>query len=284
MSERIINKTLLTAFEEYLLREEKSIATVEKYLRDSLAFVLYAEGTKLTKYLTVVYKKSLEETGYKPRSVNSMIASLNSFLEFIGAADCKVKTVRIQKSIYLAEEKELTKDEYKKLLAAAKHKEKLSLVIRTICSTGIRVSELKYFTVEAVRKGDVTVNCKSKTRTIIVPGDLQRLLLRYATKHGISEGSIFITRNGKTLDRSYIWAQMKGLCESAGVNPSKVFPHNLRKLFARVFYNIEKDISKLADILGHSNIETTRIYIMTTGSEHRRQIEKMGLALIGSFT
>ncbi len=284
MSERIINKTILTSFKEYLLREEKSIATVEKYLRDSLAFVLYAEGKKLTKDLTVSYKKTLEETGYKPRSVNSMIASINSFLEFIGAADCKVKTVRIQKSIYLAEEKELTKDEYENLLAAAKHKEKLNLVIRTICSTGIRVSELKYFTVEAIRKGNVTVNCKSKTRTIIVPGDLRKLLLRYAAKRGVSDGAIFVTRNGKHLDRSYIWAQMKGLCEAAGVNPTKVFPHNLRKLFARVFYGIEKDIAKLADILGHSNIETTRIYIMTTESEHRRQIEMMDLALIGSFT
>ena len=283
MSIEIITQTHLTAFEEYLLREEKSAATVEKYLRDARAFVLYAEGKTVTKELTVAYKTSLADAGYKPRSINSMLASLNSFLEFIGAEDCKVKTVRIQKPTYLTEEKELSKDEYIRLLNAAKHKEQLNLVIRTICATGIRVSELKYFTVEAVRNGEVSVKCKSKTRTILVPGDLGKLLLSYAHAHGITDGAIFVTRNGNPLDRSYIWAQMKGLCEAAGVNPSKVFPHNLRKLFARTFYGIEKDIAKLADILGHSSIETTRIYIMTTGSEHRRQIERMGLALAESF-
>ncbi len=283
MSIETITQTHLTAFEDYLLREEKSAATVEKYLRDARAFVLYAEGKTVTKEMTVAYKKSLEDAGYKPRSVNSMLASLNSFLEFIGAMDCKVKTVRIQKPTYLTEEKELTKDEYKRLLAAAKNKEQLNLVIRTICATGIRVSELKYFTVEAIRSGEVSVKCKSKTRTILVPGDLRKILLSYANKHGISDGVIFVTRNGKPLDRSYIWAQMKGLCETAGVNPSKVFPHNLRKLFARTFYGIEKDIAKLADILGHSSIETTRIYIMTTGTEHRKKIESMGLALVGHF-
>lgn len=281
MSEQNITQTHLTAFEEYLLREEKSAATVEKYLRDARAFVLYAEGKTVSKELTVAYKRSLEDTGYKPRSINSMLASLNSFLDYIGAGDCKVKTVRVQKQTYLTEEKELSKDEYKRLLASAKNKEQLNLVIRTICATGIRVSELKYFTVEAVRSGEVSVKCKSKTRTIIVPGDLRKLLLSYARKHDITDGVIFVTRNGKPLDRSYIWAQMKGLCEAAGVNPSKVFPHNLRKLFARTFYGIEKDIAKLADILGHSSIETTRIYIMTTGTEHRKKIESMGLALAG---
>ena len=281
MSEQNITQTHLTAFEEYLLREEKSAATVEKYLRDARAFVLYADGKILSKELTVAYKKSLEDTGYKPRSINSMLASLNHFLDFMGAGECKVKTVRVQKQTFLTAEKELSKDEYIRLLNAAKHKEQLNLVIRTICATGIRVSELKYFTVEAVRNGEVSVKCKSKTRTIIVPGDLRKLLLSYAKKHGITDGAVFVTRNGKPLDRSFIWAQMKGLCEAAGVNPSKVFPHNLRKLFARTFYGIEKDIAKLADILGHSSIETTRIYIMTTGTEHRKKIERMGLALAG---
>ncbi|MBO5315219.1 MAG: tyrosine-type recombinase/integrase [Clostridia bacterium] len=283
MSERILTQTHLTAFEEYLLKEEKSAATVEKYLRDARAFLIYAEGKEITKELTVAWKKSLEDNGYKPRSINSMLASLNCLLEFMGAKDCKVKNLRIQKQVYLAEEKELTKDEYKRLLAAAKKKEQLNLVIRTICATGIRVSELKYFTVEAIQNGEVSVKCKSKTRTIIVPGDLRKLLLSYAKRKGITEGVIFITRNGKPLDRSYIWSQMKGLCEAAGVNPSKVFPHNLRKLFARTFYGIEKDIAKLADILGHSSIETTRIYIMSTSSEHRRQIERMGLTFAGSY-
>ncbi len=284
MLRRPMTQTDLTAFEEYLLREEKSAATVEKYLRDARAFILYAEGKTVTKELTVAYKRSLEENGYKPRSVNSMLASLNSFLDFLGAADCKVKTLRIQKKTYMAEEKELTKEEYKRLLSAAKSKEQLNLVIRTICATGIRVSELKYFTVDSVRNGEVSVKCKSKTRTILVPGDLRKILLSYANKHGITDGVIFITRGGKPLDRSYIWAQMKGLCKTAGVNPTKVFPHNLRKLFARTFYCVEKDIAKLADVLGHSSIETTRIYIMTTGAEHRRQIERMGLACVGNYT
>ena len=283
MSTGSVTQAHLTAFKEYLLREEKSAATVEKYLRDARVFVLYSEGKPLSKELAVAYKRSLEEKGYKPRSVNSMLASLNSFLDFVGAADCKVKTIRIQKQTYLKEEKELTKDEYKRLLAAARHKEQLNLVIRTICATGIRVSELKYFTAEAIGIGEVSVKCKSKTRTILIPGDLRKLLLSYAHKRGIASGTIFITRGGKPLDRSYIWAQMKGLCASAGINPSKVFPHNLRKLFARTFYGMEKDIAKLADILGHSSIETTRIYIMTTGSEHRRQIERMGLTLAGSY-
>lgn len=209
MSDQKITQTHLTAFGEYLLREEKSTATVEKYLRDARAFVQYAEGKTVSKELTVAYKKSLEEKGYKPRSINSMLASLNSFLGFIGAGDSKVKTVRIQKLTYLAEEKELTNDEYKRLLAAAKHKAQLNLAIRTICATGIRVSELKYFTVKAVRLGEVSVKCKSKTRTILVPGDLRKLLLSYANKNGIADGVIFVTRNGKPLDRSYIWAQMK---------------------------------------------------------------------------
>jgi len=281
MSEQNVTQSHLTAFEEYLLREEKSAATLEKYLRDARAFVLYAKGKILTKELTVAYKKSLETAGYKPRSINSILASLNHFLGFLGAGDCKVKTVRIQKQTYLTEEKELSKAEYIRLLNAAKHKEQLNLVIRTICATGIRVSELKYFTVDAVRTGEVSVKCKSKTRTILIPGDLRKLLLNYVKKCGITEGSVFVTRNGKPLDRSFIWAQMKGLCKAAKVNPSKVFPHNLRKLFARTFYGIEKDIAKLADILGHSSIETTRIYIMTTGTEHRKKIERMGLALAG---
>ncbi len=281
MSKQGITRAQLTAFEDYLLKEEKSTATIEKYLRDVHKFMIYANGNALSKELTVAYKASLEKNGYQPRSINSMLVSLNRFLDYIDLCDCKVKTMRIQKPTYLTEEKELTKAEYKRLLEAAKNKTVLSLVLRTICATGIRVSELKYFTVEAVRYGEVSVKSKSKTRTILIPNDLKKLLFLYANKHNIASGAIFITRNGKSLDRSYIWAQMKGLCQSAGVAPSKVFPHNLRKLFARTFYSIEKDIAKLADVLGHSSIETTRIYIMTTGKEHRRQIERMGLVLAG---
>ena len=275
----IVEKDCLSSFRDHLLREEKSVATIEKYLRDANAFIEYAQGKRITKEVTVSYKKFLERAGYRPRSINSMLASLNSFLDFLHLQACRVKTLRIQQPTYLREELELTKQEYHRLLAAAKSKEQLSLVLRTLCATGIRVSELKHFTVEGVRCGEISVRCKSKTRSILIPRDLSKLLLCYARRRGITNGIIFSTRSGKPLDRSYIWAQMKKLCTAAKVSPSKVFPHNLRKLFARTYYNMEKDIAKLADILGHSSIETTRIYIMTTGSEHRQQIERMGLTL-----
>ena len=279
MTQRTLSPQHLNTFRENLIREEKSPATVEKYLRDAAAFLTYANGQAVTKEHTVSYKRSLQERGYKIRSINSMLASVNRLLDFLGWSDCKVKNLRSQRQTYCAEEKELTKAEYLRLLQASKHQEQLNLVLQTICGTGIRISELKFFTLEAIRHGEVTVQCKSKTRTILVPGKLKKLLLQYAKKHGIRRGTIFITRGGNPLDRSNIWAQMKRLCRAAGVNPSKVFPHNLRKLFARTFYGIEKDIAKLADILGHSSIDTTRIYIMTTGTEHRRKIERLGLVL-----
>ena len=266
-------------FANYLCREEKSTATQEKYLRDVQAFYVYADGNAITKELVIAWKKQLVESGYAVRSINSMLASVNSLLDFLGLSNCKVKNIRTQRQTYCTEDKELTKSEYLRLLAASKKNEQLNLVIQTICGTGIRVSELRYFTVEAIRYGEVTVDCKSKTRTILVPGKLKNILLNYAKKHGITAGAIFITRNGKPLNRSNIWSAMKKLCEAAGVKPSKVFPHNLRKLFARTFYGIEKDIAKLADILGHSSINTTRIYIMTTGIEHRRKIDRLGLVM-----
>ena len=266
-------------FASYLCREEKSAATQEKYLRDAQAFCAYANGNEITKELVVAWKKQLVEGGYAVRSINSMLASVNSLLDFLSLPMCKVKSIRTQQQTYCAEGKELTKAEYLRLLAASKKNEQLSLVIQTICGTGIRVSELRYFTVEAVRYGEVTVDCKSKTRTILVPGKLKNILLNYAKRQGITTGTIFVTRTGKPLNRSNIWSAMKKLCEAAGVKPSKVFPHNLRKLFARTFYSIEKDIAKLADILGHSSINTTRIYIITTGVEHRRKIERLGLVL-----
>ena len=269
----------INTFVNYLCREEKSIATQEKYLRDVQAFCVYADGNEVTKEMVVAWKKQLVEGGYAVRSINSMLASVNSLLDFLGLSNCKVKNIRTQRQTYCAEDKELTKAEYLRLLAASKKNEQLNLVIQTICSTGIRVSELRYFTVDAIRCGEVTVDCKNKTRTILVPGKLKNILLNYAKKRGIITGAIFITRNGKPLNRSNIWSAMKKLCETAGVKPSKVFPHNLRKLFARTFYGIEKDIAKLADILGHSSINTTRIYIMTTGNEHRRKIERLGLVV-----
>ena len=279
MTDRILSEEHLNAFQEYLQREEKSAATVEKYLRDVRAFVAFVEGRSITKEVTIAFKKELEERQYAVRSINSMLASLNSMMEFMGWSDCKVKTLRCQRQIYCAVEKELTKAEYMRLLEASKKQEQLNLVMQTICGTGIRVSELKYFTVQAVRRGEVSVHCKSKIRTILVPGKLKRLLLDYAAKKNITSGAIFVSRNGKPLNRSNIWAQMKRLCQAARVNSEKVFPHNLRKLFARTFYGIEKDIAKLADILGHGSIETTRIYIMSTGTEHRRKIERLGLVV-----
>ena len=272
-----LTATNIKEFAGYLCHEEKSTATQEKYLRDVRAFCAYAAGDTITKELVVAWKKKLIEGGYAPRSVNSMLASINSLLDFLGLSNCKVKNIRTQRKTYCPEDKELTKAEYLRLLAASKNNEQLNLVIQTICGTGIRVSELRYFTVEAVRCGEVTVDCKNKTRTILVPGKLKTILLKYAKRRRIAAGTIFVTRTGKPLDRSNIWAAMKKLCETAAVKPSKVFPHNLRKLFARTFYGIEKDIAKLADILGHSSIDTTRIYIMTTGTEHRRQIERLGL-------
>ena len=279
MNERVLSENCISAFREYLVMEEKSGATVEKYLRDIRAFSGFVGGQKVTKEVVMAYKQSLLEKGYAVRSINSMLASLNSFLNFQGWQDCKVKSLKLQNSVYCPEEKELTKAEYLRLLAAAKSQPRLRLILETICGTGIRVSELRYFTVEGVSRGEISVRCKSKTRTILLPGKLRSLLLTFAKKNGIHSCAISVTRNGKPLNLSNIWAQMKALCEKARVKASKVFLHNLRKLFARTFYSLEKDIAKLADILGHSSVNTTRIYIMTTGVEHRRKIEGLGLVL-----
>ncbi|MBR4289261.1 MAG: tyrosine-type recombinase/integrase [Oscillospiraceae bacterium] len=275
----VLSVTNIKEFASYLRREEKSTATQEKYLRDVQSFSAYVDGSEITKELVVGWKQKLVESGYAVRSVNSMLASINSLLDFLALPNCKVKNIRTQRQTYCAEDKELTKAEYLRLLEASKRNQQLNLVIQTICGTGIRVSELQHFTVEAVRQGEIVINCKGKTRTILVPGKLKNILLNYAKRCGITTGAIFVTRTGKPLNRSNIWAAMKKLCNAAGVKPSKVFPHNLRKLFARTFYGIEKDIAKLADILGHSSINTTRIYIMTTGTEHRRKIERLGLVV-----
>ena len=279
MRDKMITEGLIGAYRQALIREEKSTATVEKYLRDVRAFFVFVGPAALTKELVMAYKQQLVERQYAIRSINSMLGSVNSLLEFLGCPECRVKAIRQQRETYCAEEKELTKDEYLRLLGAAKKKPQLRLVMETICGTGIRVSELRYFTVEAVGRGEVSVTCKAKTRRILLPHKLQRLLLDYAKRNGIRSGAIFITRGGKPLNRSNIWAQMKKLCEAAHVRASKVFPHNLRKLFARTFYGIEKDIAKLADILGHSSIDTTRIYIISTGTEHRRKMERLGLVI-----
>jgi site-specific recombinase XerD len=227
----------------------------------------------------MAYKQRLIEKGYAVGSVNSMLASLNSFLRFLGWEDCRVRQLRTQKKIYSQPEQELTKSEYQRLVAAASGRPRLGLILQTICCTGIRVSELRYFTVEQVRQGEVTVSCKNKTRTVLLPARLKAKLLRFAKNQGIETGVVFRTRSGRPVDRSNIWSDMKSLCEKAQVAATKVFPHNLRKLFARTFYELDKDVAKLADILGHSSINTTRIYLMSTGKEHRKKIERLGLLL-----
>lgn len=277
MNTRIFTPEIITEFQTHLFIEEKSTATIEKYTRDVSAFFVFVNGREVSKLVVAEYKQILMEKGYAVRSINSMLASINSLLEYLGWQDCKVKHIREQKKIYCEEDRELSKYEYFKLLEAAKQKPRIYLILQTICSTGIRISELSYFTVESVLEGVVEVSCKNKTRTVLIPKKLKKLLLIYAKREGIQSGILFRTRNGLPMNRSNIWCEMKKLCKIAGVKESKVFPHNLRKLFAKTFYKIEKDISKLADILGHSNINTTRIYIMTSGKEHRKKIEALGL-------
>ena len=279
MEAKTITSGQMADYHQYLCLEEKSTATVEKYLRDVRAFSVFLGGKPVTKEAVVAWKQDLLERGYALRSINSMLASVNSLLAFLGRQDCRVKFLKQQKQVYCPEEKELTRGEYLRLLDAARNDPRLHLVLQTICATGIRVSELRYFTLETVRRGEITVRCKGKTRTILLPGKLRKQLISYARAEKIRSGQIFVSRNGKPLSRGSIWAQMKQLCCAAGVSPSKVFPHNLRKLFARTFYAMEKDIAKLADILGHSSIDTTRIYIMTTGTEHRRKLERLGLVI-----
>ncbi len=279
MSTRIITEAQLRLFRQHLYEEEKSQATVEKYLRDAHAFCRYAGGRTVDRELVIGFKSQLIQQGYAVRSINSMLASLNSLMTYMNWTDCRVRSLRQQRQTYCPEEKELTREEYLRLLTAARGRPQLHLLLQTICATGIRVSELRYFTVEAVRMGEITIHCKSKTRTILVPGKLRKLLMQYARQQRITAGPVFVTRNGNPLNRSNIWAAMKKLCTAAGVKASKVFPHNLRKLFARAFYAIDKDIAKLADILGHSSINTTRIYIISTGTEHRRKIERLGLVI-----
>lgn len=280
MKGRFITAKAIAEFKEHLILEERSEITIEKYIRDVKAFSAYTQNAAITKETVIAYKKHLQEN-YAVRSVNSMLASINSLFAFLNWHDLKVKSLKLQQQVFCPEEKELTKAEYARLCKTAerKHNKRLNLILQTICGTGIRVSELQYITVEAVKQGEAVVNCKAKTRSVFIVKELKQKLLRYAAEQGIKNGIIFVTRTGKPISRTNIWREMKALCEEANVNPQKVFPHNLRHLFARVFYGIEKDIAKLADILGHSSINTTRIYIISTGMEHRRRMENMRLII-----
>ena len=279
MKGRILTSEAIQNFKKYLKEEEKSKNTIEKYMRDVWEFTTYMNGEEITKESVIAYKDKLISKNYAVRSINSMLASLNSLFSFLNWMDCRVKSIKLQRQIYCPEEKELTKAEYMRLVNTAKQKgnERLNLILQTICGTGIRVSELQYITVEAVKNGEAVVSLKGKTRTVFLVKELKKKLLRYTAEQNISSGSVFITRTGKPISRTNIWREMKGLCEQADVNPQKVFPHNLRHLFARLYYTAQHDIVKLADLLGHSNVETTRIYLRTNGEEHLHSIEQLGL-------
>lgn len=269
----------IDAFTVYLKNEERAPGTVEKYLRDVRAFAMWLDGRDVTKELAAEWKEHLLAEHYAPVTINSMLAAVNAFFRFAGWDECWVKFLKIQRRMFRESARELTRQEYNRLMetACAQGKERLALLMETICATGIRVSEVRYITVEAAQSGRTEISLKGKIRTIILPGKLCRKLLKYAKHKKIASGEIFLTGSGKSLSRRQIWAEMKRLCQKAGVEPSKVFPHNLRHLFATAFYRACKDIVRLADVLGHSSIETTRIYLLTTGIEHQKQLDRLGL-------
>ena len=274
----IITNEFIKGFQDHLYEEERSSNTIEKYMRDVRFFCKWLQGREIDKPAVIKYKRELCGR-YAVKSVNSMLSSVNAFFMFMGWHDLKVKTLKIQRRIFADKSKELTKSEYERLLFAAKNRknERLYYLMQTIASTGLRVSEIKYVTCEAVNRGQAVINCKGKIRQIFLPKRLCQMLKKYIKSKNIKSGSVFVTRSGRPLDRCAIWKMMKDLCEIAGVNKEKVFPHNFRHLFARTFYSLQKDIVRLADILGHSSVETTRLYTMESGTEHIKQLQKLGL-------
>ena len=281
MTERRRTQTHLDEFFRYLREDERESSTIEKYLRDVQTFAAWLDGQPVCKEQVTRWKEHLQKSGYQPVTVNGKLSALNKFFSFLGWSNCRVKYLKIQRRVFRSTSRDLTREDYTRLVETAQTlgRERLALLIETICATGIRVSELKYITVEAAQAERVDISLKGKIRTILLPGKLCRKLLKYARKKKIASGEIFLTRSGKGLSRRQIWAEMKALCEKAGVERSKVFPHNLRHLFARTFYQACRDVVKLADVLGHSSIETTRIYLISTGAEHARQMAKLGLVL-----
>lgn len=281
MKNHQLTQQQIQAYAHHLQTEEKSRATMEKYLRDVRAFARWLDGRAIRKELTSEWKGHLIAQNYAPTTVNAMLSALNSLLEFLDLRECRVKFLKIQRCLFRDADRELTKEDYQRLLNTARKlgRERLALLVETIGATGIRVSEVPYITVEAAQHGKAVIALKGKIRTILLPEKLRRKLLRYAKKQKTASGTIFRTKSGKELGRRQIWAELKGLCKYAGVEPGKVFPHNLRHLFATVFYRACRDIAKLADLLGHSSIETTRIYLITSGTEHQREIDRLGLVL-----
>ncbi|MBQ6686005.1 MAG: tyrosine-type recombinase/integrase [Firmicutes bacterium] len=266
-------------FEQQLREEEKSMGTIQKYLRDVSEFVQWLNERQLTKELVTIWKDSLLARGLKPTTINGKLASIYSFLSFLGREDCKVKPLKIQRNVFRDQHREITKEDYEALLKVARENgdERLELLMETICATGIRVSEVKYITMEAITAGRAEIALKGKIRVILLPAKLCRKLSKYVKKRRIQSGEVFITRSGRGLSRKQIWAEMKKLCKKAGVESTKVFPHNLRHLFARCFYKVSHDLIQLADVLGHSRVETTRIYLKSTGKEHSRTLERLQL-------
>ncbi len=274
-----ISNECVEHYARYLREEERAEGTIEKYLRDIRTLTIFAADAPITKELVTTWKEHLLTQSYAPVTINSMLAAVHGFFAFLGWENCQVKYLKVQRRLFRDANRELDKSDYEKLVATAQGRgqQRLALLIETICATGIRVSEVRYITVEAARMGKAEISLKGKIRTILIPGKLARKLQKYAKKNKIASGEIFLTRSGKSMSRRQIWAEMKNLCKYAGVDASKVFPHNLRHLFARAFYRAYKDIAKLADVLGHSSIETTRIYLISTGNEHIRALERLGL-------
>ena len=275
---RTITDEQIEEFIRYLEEEERAMATVKMYVRTAEEFIAWLAGHEVTKELAMAWKNELTQS-YAPATVNVKLAAVNAFFKFCGWQDCCVRALRLQRRAFRDPGRELTKAEYERLVTAAldSGRARLALLMETICGTGIRVSEVQYITVEAALAGRAEIALKGKIRTIMLPGKLCRKLLKYARKQKIASGEIFLTRSGKSLSRRQIWAEMKAVCALAGVEPGKVFPHNLRHLFATTFYRACHDIVKLADVLGHSSINTTRIYLITTGAEHARTLERLGL-------
>lgn len=274
----IITTDRIDAYCLSLLADERSAGTISKYRRDLTAFARWLDGRTVTKETAAGWKSHLSHCGYAPRTINSMLASLNGFCRFAGLP-IKVKFLKIQRQIFRDSTRELSKAEYDLLLTAAREsgQERLALIMETLCATGIRVSELRYITVEAAKAGRATITLKGKIRTILLPAKLCRKLVKYAKKQKTASGEIFLTKSGRPITRRQVWYELKRLCKAAGVEPSKVFPHNLRHLFATTFYKACKDIARLADVLGHSSIDTTRIYLMVSGAEQQRQLDRLGL-------
>ena len=279
--ERKLTIAQISSFYQFLKEDERELSTIQKYLQDVKSFAAWLGDQSVTKDIVTRWKEHLQKTGHQPVTVNGKLSVLNKFFAFLGWSNCRVKYLKIQHCLFRSTEKELTREEYIKLLETAQSlgKERLSLLMETICATGIRVSEVRYITAEAIQAGRADIALKGKIRTILLPGNLCRKLLKYAQKKKIASGEIFLTRSGKGLSRRQIWAEMKALCEKAGVAASKVFPHNLRHLFARSFYRACRDVVKLADVPGHSSIETTRIYLVSTGAEHAQQMARLGLII-----